>query len=252
MTDESMQVAAQEVQSTPSAVVVKAGESPPPVTDMVVAEEVIPEIVVYGREAELRPFQAPDFEEMKLPIRERMKRDLEEAEGLIVSHFKDGYFTIPSTGLRVGIIPLAEAAWQRYFLSTRQSDPPKPPDKLVKDRKGRDIATSNYDDENFQRLLGVFETHQGNVRQSQVGEMLDYIYDRGTVISIPTSWVDEYEDSLPIAGIDLSDRELKNIFLTEHMKTGGETKAIQILICGRDPLGFGEEDADKEKEDNNK
>ena len=199
----------------------------------------------YGRAQSLRKFDAPSFAEMKKPVRDRMKADLEEAENLITNHFNGTFFTVPSTGLNIGIVPISEASWQRFFLQTRTETPPRPPDKMVTDRSGRKIATPNYDDDNFQRYLGVFEIHQGNVRQAQVGEMLEYIYDRGTVVEIPNEWISEYEANLPVT-VDLSHRELKHIYITENMTTGGETKAVQILICGRDPLGFGEDDEEED------
>ena len=170
-----------------------------------------------------------------LSDKERAKLEKEEAQQIVADNFVNGIFTFPTTKVKVPVRAVPEAAFQQFFFGTSPIPPPLPPHKTMKNRRGKDILSPDYDDENYLRAVEVYETHNRVVRQHQVGEMIQYIYDKGALIDVPQEWEERYLDQLE-PGADPSDKELKYQFLCEQAHSNAESKALIISICGRDPL----------------
>ena len=181
-----------------------------------------------------------------LPEKERAKLDKEEARQIVDRYFVNGIFTFPTTKVKVPVRDVPEAAFQQFFLDTPPIPPPLPPHKTMKNRRGKDILSPDYDNENYLRAVEVYEIHNRVARQHKIGEMIRYIYDKGTIIDVPPEWVEKHLDQLE-PGADPSDKELKYEFLREQARSNAESKALLISICGRDPLEA--PDADEDEDD---
>lgn len=182
--------------------------------------------------------------EERLSREERAKRDAEEAEQIVASHYNNDQFTFPTTKLTVGIRRLPEASYQRFFFDTKPFDPPVAPYKTMKNRRGKDILAPDYDNENYLKSVDVYNTHTSLVRQHQMGEMMKYIVDKGVILDLSDDdWEDLYDEHT-VGDEEISRRELKYRHLVENGKTNGESKALLIAICGFDPLGRNVDDED--------
>ena len=189
----------------------------------------------------------PAAERERLTPTERAKRDAEEAEKIVSQYYADGIYTFPTSGFKVQIRELPEAAYQRFFFSGEPMPPPEPPLKKIKNDRGRLITTSDYNDEGYKAQVRIYETHNSNIRQKQAGDMTRYIYDKGAIIDLPEEWVEDYKDSLG-PNEDASLKDMKYVFLVEEARTNAELKALTIAICGRDPLGRNVDDEDEDDE----
>ena len=183
-----------------------------------------------------------------LTEKERAKLDKEEAQQIVDRYFVNGIFTFPTTKVKVPVRAVPEAAFQQFFFGTSPIPPPLPPHKTMKNRRGKDILSPDYDNENYLRAVKVYETHNLIVRQRQFGEMIQYIYDKGALLDVPQEWVERYLDQLE-PGADPSDKELKYQFLCEQAYSNAESKALIISICGRDPLEASDDADDADEDD---
>ena len=186
----------------------------------------------------------------RLSTKERNKRDAEEAERILSQHYAEGIYTFPGTGVRVGIREIPEAAYQRFFMDENIPPLPNPPNKKVKGKRGKDVLVPDYDNEGYIAQVRAYNSHNSNTRQAQAGKMMRYIYGKGTVVELPKDWVDEYmteyvgdDDDEPTA------TELKIAYLTEQATSNAELKALNMSICGRDPMGYNLGDDDEDDED---
>lgn len=183
----------------------------------------------------------------KLTAKEKRKKLQEEAENIVAQYLTDGVFTFPTTGLQVRILFIPEAAYQRFFF---QGDLPPLPEilyKTAKGKRGKEIRVPDYDNEGYKDSVKAYNNHNGNVRQQQAGKMMRYIYGKGTIVTLPQEWIDEFELDLDEDEV-VSTNEMKYAYLAEQSRTDAELKALTIAVCGKDPLGGSEEDEEDEDE----
>ena len=184
-----------------------------------------------------------------LSRREQQKKDAKEAEEILTQYYINGVYTFPTSGTRVEVTELNESSWQRFFIFGEEPiPPPLPPMIKIKDRRGRDMLTHNYEDENYLKAVDVYERHNDNVRQKQVGDMMRYVYSKGAKVDIPQEWLDEFDDSLP-PGREISHVDKLYAFLTEQAYSEPEIIALTVSICGRNPLGWNPGDDDDNEDE---
>lgn len=183
----------------------------------------------------------------KLSAKERGKRDAEEAEEILDNYFDGSVYTFPTTGVKVPVQFVPEAAYQRMFFQGELPPLPDPHRKEIDGKKGKKISVPDYDNEGYKAALDAYNNHNANIRQQQAGNMMRYIYKRGALIELPEEWVEEYLSELPDDADDPPLSEMKYAYLCDQAYSNAELKALTIAICGRDPLS-GDTDED-EKED---
>ena len=179
----------------------------------------------------------------------RRKRDNKGAEEIVQYYFDGETFTFPSSGMKLDITHVPEAAYQRYLWDVQPIEPPTPPRKTITVRKGKKISTPDYDNMNYLKACDVFETHNAAVQQHRIGEMMEYIYKKGVTLLNTDhyeNWEDDFEEDM-MPGAVVPDKKKLYIYLSELARTNAESKALLIAICGRDPLG-GRDEAEDEEE----